>query len=234
MDNENETLDKDDYFNNIELTEDEQQIFHKLKECDNRLQNHDFIQNQRDEWMKLTNIGSKLSFDLYSKLTSRGVSVKFNNYCLKNMSNDVGGGPELLEFHDHIDVIKDIVSFIEFKHAHDDIGDVTLGIECNFEVYCKRRSSYGLIYRTPAFIKRTPNGWWVKYLKINKETDKQCSALLKLIESQAILLPKDVDLAFNYLWEKAKEGLEIGDFKNKLKEIANWIEVTEHGRPDWF
>ncbi len=224
---------KDDYFEKIELTEDESQIFNKLKECSRILSDYEDFQKDREKHFSLWKTGGGLSYDLYKRLTERGIDVKFNKYCLRNRTHTIPDGPASPEFHEHIDVIQGIVSFIEFKHAHDEIGDVTLGVECKFEVYCKRRSKPGLVYRTPAFIKRTQNGWWVNYFE-NKETDKQCSALLKHIDSQAICLPKDVGLAFESLWNQAAEGLEIGDLKNKLKEIANWIEATEQSRPDWF
>jgi hypothetical protein len=232
MDNENDF--NDPLFEKIDLTEEEQQIFHKLKECDKKLQNFEFFTNQRDEWMKLNDIGGKLSFDLYSRLTARGIDVRFNKNCFMNRSKDVGGGPELLEFHKHLDVINDLVAFIEFKHVHDDAGDVTLGVECSFDVFCKRRSEPGLPYKTPAFIKRTPKGWWIHYFELNQETNKQCIALLKHIDSQAIIVPKGIELAFEMLWEQAAEGLEVGDFKRELNKISKWIELTESGRPDWF
>jgi hypothetical protein len=225
---------KDDYFEKIELTEDESQIFNKLKECSRILSDYDDFQQDREKHFSLWKTGGVLSYDLYKRLTERGIDVKFNKYCLWNRTYAIPDGPANPEFHEHIDVIQGMVSFIEFKHAHDEIGDVTLGIECQFDIYCKRRSSFDCIYKTPAFIKRTSNGWWVRYFEINKETDKKCSAILKHIESQAICLPNDIGLAFDSLWEQAAEGQEIGDFKNKLKELSNWIEATEHNRPDWF
>lgn len=225
---------KDEYFEKIELTEDESQIFNKLKGCSNILNDYEDFQQDREKHFALWKIGGALSHDLYERLTERGIEVKFNKYCLKNRTHTIPEGPSNPEWHEHIDVIHGMVSFIEFKHVHDDIGDVTLGVEYKFEVYCKRRSRPGIIYKTPAFIKRTQNGWWVNYFEINKETDKQCAALLKHIESQAICVPKDIGIAFEYLWDQAAVGQEIGDFKNKLKDIANWIEATECRRPDWF
>lgn len=225
---------KDAYFEKIELTEDESRIFNKLKECSRILSDNENFQQDREKHFALWKVGGVLSYDLYKRLTEKGVEVKFNKHCLRNRTHTIPDGPSSPEFHEHIDVIQGMVSFIEFKHAHDEIGDVTLGIECRLDIYCKRRSSPGFIYKTPAFIKRTSNGWWVSYFEINKETDKKCSDLLKHIESQAICLPNDIGLAFDYLWEQAAEGLEISDFKNKLKEISNWIEATEYSRPNWF
>lgn len=225
---------EDDYFERIELIEEEQALFHKLKEIASVLSNFDDFSRNRDKHFELWKTGGTFCYELYKKLIGRGVQVKFNKYCLKNRTETIPEGPSCEEFHQHIDVILGMVSFIEFKNVHDDVKDVSLGIECAFQVYCKRRSEPGFIYRTPAFILRTPGGWWVRYFEINQETDKQCSALLRHIDSQAICLPKDIGGAFERLWNKAADGLGIGDFKYELKKLADWIEVTEKGRPDWF
>ncbi len=224
-------------FEKIKLTEEEQVIFDKLKEY--RVLFWDNVhKGNRDDWVNSQPTGAALSYDLYTKLTSRGIEVKFNRDCLKNRFGNIGGGPESAKFHEHIDVIDNIISFVEFPLIHDEVGDVTLGARLNVEIYCKKRvDSDGNGFHTLVSFTRIPDGWESQVWEKKSLNGKDCSQFLYDLGSiDACILPeisvlKDV---FECLWNEAAEGMDQGTLKTKLDDIAKWISATEKGRPKWI
>ena len=110
-----------DLLKNVELEKEETKLFSSLKKCYSKLDYGakicDKLKGKNlEDWKQLWKKGGEIAHRLYTKLLSRGIKVIYSKYLYRNRVEDVGGGAEKLEFHQHIHAIEDTIKSIECKN----------------------------------------------------------------------------------------------------------------------
>lgn len=100
----------------IELEAKEMEIFSSLKKCYEKLEGGtkgiEKNDKELENWRQLWESGGKVAHNLYMMLSERGIKVKYKEHLYQNRVDDVGVGPEALQFHNHIHAIEDIINFV--------------------------------------------------------------------------------------------------------------------------
>ncbi len=165
-----------------------------------------------------------LAHELHMKLKDRGIEPRHHKYMIKNRELP----SDHPDFYKHFHPLEDFVKFVEDQHANDDPKDKTIGEEFSFSVFSKRwghKDRYG--------IKRTADGWDIRYMNVGGPCDKGGRPFLfSNLNHDCICHPAGLEGWFEWLWMRAaKDGLSKEDVQRALNDLAEWVSNTEQSSP---
>ena len=168
---------------------------------------------------------AKKAHELHMSLKDSGRRPNHHKYMIENR----GCEPENERFYEHVHPVQDLLAFIENVHANDDPKDRTIGKTFTMKVFTKRWGHYDQYEIT-----RTDKGWDIKGLVA---ASCSCNKMMKpglnkLLEHDSVCYPKQVNIFFEWLWDKAAEdGLTKAEVQKAINKLGNWISECEKNAP---
>lgn len=201
-----------------ELKKELEQILNEIKSIGPLTSDPKDKQKRKELWKKMVKKAVKLH-DI--------VDPKHHSYMIENRGVKPDEDPE--KFYNHIHPVEDLISYIDDKHANDDVEDLTIGKKFDFKVYSKRQGS-----KDNYKFLRNENGWEISYMTIGGECDKSGSPYLyENLKQDFIEYPNGLPGYLEWLWYKAeKEGLNKQQVQTGLNKLADWISKCEREKPN--
>ncbi len=210
----------------INLLQEELQLESRLKELVKEtresIKNHDIwgkIQENRYNEM------AELAHKLHMSLKMRGYEPKHHRYMLENR----GVPTEDIEFYNHIHPVEDLLAFINNTDANNDPEDSTIGLKFGFKIYTRRWGHYDTYT-----IKRTNNGWFFsgQNVYMSGDCDKDGKPFIfNTLEHDLVSYPYNIGELFEWIWQKAADGLDKDEVQKAIDDIAEWISTCEINTP---
>ncbi len=163
--------------------------------------------------------------ELHMSLKDSGHEPKHHKYMIENR----GCNPEDKRFYEHVHPVQDLLAFIEDVDANNDPEDVTIGKTFTMKVFTKRWGHYNQYEIT-----RTDEGWNIKGLVASSYScDKMIKpGLNEILEHDSVCYPRQVNIFFEWLWDKAAEdGLTKAEVQKAINKLGNWISECEKNAP---
>lgn len=211
----------------IKLTEPQVELKNRLEGLYNKV--WEYIESYQkslsvDEANKLYEDMAQTAYNLHISLKNSGNEPKHHKYMIENR----GCTPQDVRFYEHVHPVQDLLSFIEDVHANDDPEDKTIGKIFSMKVFSKRWGHYD-----PYEITRTKEGWVVKGASDSYPCDKSMHpGLNKLLEHDSICYPKNINIFFEWLWDRAAEdGLNEAAVQKAITKLGKWISECEMRAP---
>lgn len=168
---------------------------------------------------------AKKAHELHMSLKDSGHEPKHHKYMIENR----GCKPEDERFYEHVHPVQDLLAFIEDVDANNDPEDITIGKTFTMKVFTKRWGHYDQYEIT-----RTDEGWNIKGLFApSYSCDKMIKpGLNEILEHDSVCYPKQVNIFFEWLWDKAAEdGLTKAEVQKAINKLGNWISECEKNAP---
>lgn len=167
---------------------------------------------------------AKKAHELHMSLKDSGHELKHHKYMIENRRCT----PDDVRFYRHVHPVQDLLAFIDDVHAHDDHKDKTIGKTFTLKFFTKRWQ-----YIEHYKITRTEKGWDIKVLGDSYSSNKSMSpGLNHLLDNDGVCYPKDINLFFEWLWDKAaEEGLTKAKVQAAINKIGKWISECEKNAP---
>ncbi len=212
--------------NKVELTDDEIVLFKKLEELVNEaresIRNHEIFGDKQTSRYKQM---AESAHELHILLRNRDIEPKHHKYMLENREVPVDD----IEFYNHIHPVEDLLAFVRDTDANNDPEDSTIGKKFKFKIYTRRWGHYDTYN-----IVRTALGWKFEgTMKSNSgECDKSCDPYLySTLDHDSVSYPRNIGELFEWLWEKAADGLCEDEVQKSIEDIAEWISICERNVP---
>jgi hypothetical protein len=128
-------------------------------------------------------------------------------------------------------MIEELCKLLSEPQTYSKLGDVNLNQKMQFVVFTHR---WG--HDDHYEIARSYDGWIFYGLHqtadiTNCEKDGT-GALFNALEHDSINYPKDLNFAFEHLWEEAdKKEMSIDELSNYISDLADWVSLTEKAKP---
>lgn len=168
---------------------------------------------------------AKKAHELHMSLKDSGNEPKHHKYMIENR----GCKPEDERFYEHVHPVQDLLAFIENVDANNDPEDTTIGKTFTLKVFTKRWGHYDQYEIT-----RTDKGWDIKGLVASRYSCNKMMkpGLNKLLEHDSVCYPKQINIFFEWLWDKAaEEGLSEADVQKAISQLGDWISKCEINAP---
>lgn len=168
---------------------------------------------------------AKKAHELHMSLKDSGHKPKHHKYMIENR----GCEPEDERFYEHVHPVQDLLAFIENVDANNDPEDITIGKTFIMKVFTKRWGHYDQYEIT-----RTDKGWDIKGLVASRYS---CNKMMKpglneLLKHDSVCYPKQINIFFEWLWDKAaEEGLSEVDVQKEISQLGDWISKCEINAP---
>lgn len=173
---------------------------------------------------RLYNEMAKKAHELHMSLKDSGHEPKHHKYMIENR----GCTPDDVRFYEHVHPVQDLLAFIDDVHINDNSKDKTIGKTFTLKFFT-RRWQYIEHYK----ITRTEKGWDIKVLGDSYSSNKSMSPELNhLLDNDGVCYPKDINLFFEWLWDKAaEEGLTKAKVQSAINKLSKWISECEEKAP---
>ena len=167
---------------------------------------------------------AKKAHELHMSLKDSGHKPKHHKYMIENR----GCTPDDVRFYRYVHPVQDLLAFIDDVHANDDHKDKTIGKTFTLKFFT-RRWQYIEHYK----ITRTEKGWVIRVLSDSYSSNKSMSPELNhLLDNDGVCYPKDINLFFEWLWDKAaEEGLTKAKVQVAINKLGKWISECEKNAP---
>lgn len=167
---------------------------------------------------------AKKAHELHMSLKDSGHEPKHHKYMIENRRCT----PDDVRFYRHVHPVQDLLAFIDDVHANDDHKDKTIGKTFTLKFFTKRWQ-----YIEHYKITRTEQGWDIKVLGDSYSSNKSMSPELNhLLDNDGVCYPKDINLFFEWLWDKAaEEGLTKAKVQSAINKLGKWISECEKKAP---
>lgn len=168
---------------------------------------------------------AKKAHELHMSLKDSDHEPKHHKYMIENR----GCTPEDERFYEHVHPVQDLLAFIEDVDANNDPEDTTIGKTFTLKVFTKRWGHYDQYEIT-----RTDKGWDIKGLVASRYSCNKMMkpGLNKLLEHDSVCYPKQINIFFEWLWDKAaEEGLSEVDVQKEISQLGDWISKCEINAP---
>ena len=173
---------------------------------------------------RLYNEMAKKAHELHMSLKDSGHEPKHHKYMIENR----GCTPDDVRFYRHVHPVQDLLAFIDDVHINDNSKDKTIGKTFTMKVFTKRWGHYDQYEIT-----RTDKGWDIRVLSDSYSSNKSMSPELNhLLDNDGVCYPKDINLFFEWLWDKAaEECLTKAKVQSAINKIGKWISECEKNAP---
>lgn len=177
-----------------------------------------------DDANRIYNEMAKKAHELHMSLKDSGHEPKHHKYMIENR----GCTPDDVRFYRHVHPVQDLLAFIDDVHANDAHKDKTIGKTFTLKFFTKRWQ-----YIEHYKITRTEKGWDIRVLSDSYSSNKSMSPELNhLLDNDGVCYPKDINLFFEWLWDKAaEEGLTKAKVQAAINKIGKWISECEKNAP---
>jgi len=205
----------------FKLTEEEKAMRSKLEQQWSAFKIHADYEDRTAALQEMRDLAVKL----HKSLKKNKQEPRHHQYMIDNR----GLEPDDPEFYLHLHPIEDLIKYTYDPHANDDPDDKTIGEDFDITIVSRRWNAHD----TYTF-KRTESGWYVKGVGEGGPCDFTASPLFyELLRHDSVVYPRDVGEWFEWLWMRAKDkGLSKEAVQEGLKDIADWINATEHNVPN--
>lgn len=177
-----------------------------------------------DDASRLYDEMARKAHDLHMSLKDSGHEPKHHKYMIENR----GCTPDDVRFYRHVHPVQDLLAFIDDVHINDNSKDKTIGKTFTMKVFTKRWGHYDQYEIT-----RTDKGWDIRVLSDSYSSNKSMSPELNhLLDNDGVCYPKDINLFFEWLWDKAaEECLTKAKVQSAINKIGKWISECEKNAP---
>lgn len=211
----------------LKLTESQTKLKSELEILHNQI--WQYIESDQkllsdDDANRLYNEMAKKAHELHMSLKDSGHDPNHHKYMIENRRCT----PDDVRFYEHVHPVQDFLAFIENVHANDDPKDRTIGKTFTLKFFTKHWQ-----YIEHYKITRTEKGWDIRVLSDSYSSNKSMSPELNhLLDNDGVCYPKDINLFFEWLWDKAaEEGLTKAKVQAAINKIGNWISECEKNAP---
>ena len=173
-----------------------------------------------DDACRLYDEMARKAHELHMSLKDSGHEPKHHKYMIENR----GCTPDDVRVYRHVHPVQDLLAFIDDVHANDDHKDKTIGKTFTLKFFTKRWQ-----YIEHYKITRTEKGWDIRVISDSYSSNKSISPELNhLLDNDGVCYPKDINLFFEWLWDKAaEEGLTKAKVQAAINKIGKWISECE-------
>ena len=168
---------------------------------------------------------AKKAHELHMSLKDSDHEPKHHKYMIENR----GCKPEDERFYEHVHPVQDLLAFIENVDANNDPEDITIGKTFTMKVFTKRWGHYDQYEIT-----RTDKGWDIKGLVASRYSCNKMMqpGLNELLKHDSVCYPKQINIFFEWLWDKAaEEGLSEAEVQKEISQLGDWISKCEINAP---
>lgn len=211
----------------IKLTESQTKLKSELEILHNQI--WQYIESDQkllsgDDASRLYDEMARKAHELHMSLKDSGHEPKHHKYMIENR----GCTPDDVRFYRHVHPVQDLLAFIDDVHINDNSKDKTIGKTFTMKVFTKR---WG--HNDQYEITRTDKGWDIRVLSDSYSSNKSMSPELNhLLDNDGVCYPKDINLFFEWLWDKAvEEGLTKAKVQAAINKIGKWISECEKNAP---
>lgn len=211
----------------LKLTESQTKLKSELEILHNQI--WQYIESDQkllsgDDASRLYDEMARKAHELHMSLKDIGHEPKHHKYMIENR----GCTPDDVCFYRHVHPVQDLLAFIENVHANDDPKDRTIGKTFTLKFFTKRWQ-----YIEHYKITRTEKGWDIRVLSDSYSSNKSMSPELNhLLDNGGVCYPKDINLFFEWLWDKAaEEGLTKAKVQAAINKLGKWISECEEKAP---
>lgn len=177
-----------------------------------------------DDASRLYDEMARKAHELHMSLKDSGHEPKHHKYMIENRRCT----PDDVRFYRHVHPVQDLLAFIDDVHINDNSKDKTIGKTFTMKVFTKRWGHYDQYEIT-----RTDKGWDIRVLSDSYSSNKSMSPELNhLLDNDGVCYPKDINLFFEWLWDKAaEECLTKAKVQSAINKIGKWISECEKNAP---
>lgn len=211
----------------LKLTESQTKLKSELEILHNKI--WQYIESDQkllsgDDASRLYDEMARKAHELHMSLKDSGHEPKHHKYMVENRRCT----PDDVRFYRHVHPVQDLLAFIDDVHINDAPKDKTIGKTFTLKFFT-RRWQYIEHYK----ITRTEKGWDIRVLSDSYSSNKSMSPELNhLLDNDGVCYPKDINLFFELLWDKAaEEGLTKEKVQAAINKIGKWISECEKNAP---
>lgn len=211
----------------LKLTESQTKLKSELEIIHNQI--WQYIESDQkllsgDDASRLYDEMTRKAHELHMSLKDSGHEPKHHKYMIENR----GCTPDDVRFYRHVHPVQDLLAFIDDVHINDNSKDKTIGKTFTLKFFT-RRWQYIEHYK----ITRTEKGWDIRVLSDSYSSNKSMSPELNhLLDNDGVCYPKDINLFFEWLWDKAaEEGLTKAKVQSAINKLGKWISGCEEKAP---
>lgn len=211
----------------LKLTESQTKLKSELEILHNQI--WQYIESDQkllsgDDASRLYDEMARKAHELHMSLKDSGHEPKHLKYMIENRRCN----PDDVRFYRHVHSVQDLLAFIDDVHINDNSKDRTIGKTFTMKVFTKR---WGHIEHYK--ITRTEKGWDIRVLSDSYSSNKSMSPELShLLDNDGVCYPKDINLFFEWLWDKAaEEGLTKAKVQSAINKLGKWISECEENAP---
>jgi hypothetical protein len=139
-----------------------------------------------------------------------------------------GMKPEHPDFYHHIRPVEELLNYLDDTHANDEPIDQTLGETFYLDVFTRKwghHDRYTLL--------RNEEGWLIKHMSQSEQGGRDAEPILSyVLRHDYVSYPRNLSSIMEDIWYRAaEEGLTREEVQGMLKEVSDWISMTEQNYP---
>ncbi|PLR66898.1 hypothetical protein [Bacillus sp. UMB0893] len=139
-----------------------------------------------------------------------------------------GMKPEHPEFYHHVRPVEELLNYLDNINANDEPEDQTLGKTFHLDVYTRKWGHYDRYT-----LIRNEEGWLIQHMSQSEQAGRDAEPILSyVLRHDHVSYPRNLSSIMEDIWYRAaEEGLTEEQVQGMLKEVSEWISMTEQNYP---